>query len=250
MRPRLLHWERKNFHANQFDLVEFYEHGEVLKRTFQKQVTDFVYYEETHQETYKIKGKIRLDKVTFDEHHKLLNKDLVNNTQEIKTFEVTKWKEAEEYIRKLHDDTVKDLSSDYRLVFVVDAESQTDENPLPKERKEFQITFFRAVTTTQYIQRLENPENLAIIFVPELNESLYFHYIPEANHITLTGDNLFALSTKVVKNKLNEYEFFDTVQVMLEDVKDNIKYYHTLIIKQRDRRAMLETDIMGDLYPR
>ncbi len=250
MRPRLIHWERKNYRSNEFDLIEFYENGEVLKRTFQKQVKDYVYYEETLKETYQIKGKIRLDKVTFDEHQKLQNIDLIKNKQEIKNFEVEHWEEAQEYIRKLHDDTVHDLTTDYRLVFVVDKESQTDENPLPKERKEFQITYFRAVTTTQYIHRLENPENLAIIFVPELNESLYFHYIPEANHITLTGDNLFALSTKVVKNKLNEYEFFETVQDMLKDVKENIKYYHMLIIKQRDRRAMLETDVMGDLYPR
>lgn len=250
MRPRLIHWERKNYHTNAFDLIEFYEHGEVVKRTFKKQVKDYVYFEETNKESFMVDGHIRLDKVTFTEGQKLLNKDLINKKEEVKTFAIEDWEKAEKEIRRLHDETVKDLTIDYRLVFVVDTESLSKETPLPKERKEYQITYFRAVTTTNYIFRLENPENLAIIFVPELNESLYFHYIPDANHITMTGDNLFALSTKVVKEKLNEYEFFETVQDMLEDVKENVKYYHTLIIKQRDRRAMLETDVMGDLYPR
>jgi hypothetical protein len=250
MRPRLIHWERKNYQTNQFDLIEFYEHGEVLKRTFKKQVKDYVYYAEVNKESFMVKGNIRLDKVTFNEDQKLLNKDLIHNKEEVEHFALEDWEKAEKTIRKLQDDTAKDLTVDYRLVFVVDTDSITGDNPLPKERREYQITFFRAITTTKYIFRLENPENLAIIFVPELNESLYFHYIPDANHITMTGDNLFALSTRVVKEKLNEYEFFETVQDMLEDVHSDVKYYHTLIVKQRDRRAMLETDIMGDLYPR
>ena len=250
MRPRIIHWERKNYSTNQFDLVEFYETGEVIKRTFQKQVKDFVYYKEQTKKSYLVKGIIRVDKVTFNNQHKLFNIDLPQNKQEIKKFDVEDWQKAEKYIRQLQDDTSRDLSTDYRLVFVVDDGSLKDDTPLPKGRKEYQITYFRAITTTQYIHRLEYPENLAIVFVPELNESLYFHYIPDNDHITLTGENLFALRTNIVKEKLNEYVFFETVQDMIEDVKNNLEYYHTLIIKQRDRRAMLETDVMGDLYPR
>lgn len=250
MRPRLIHWERKNYHANQFDLIEFYENGEVQKRTFKKHVEDYVYYKEEHTKTFQVQGKIRLDKVTFNSEHKLLNTELGSNYEELKSFDVSDWKKAEKEIRELQDHSNSDLTLDYRLVFIVDVDSLSNDNPLPKERKEYQITFFRAITTTQYIHRLENPENLAIIFAPELNESLYFHYIPESNHITLTGDNLFALSTNVVKQKLNEYDFYETVQEMLAEVNSNIRYYHTLITKQRDRRAMLETDVMGDLYPR
>jgi hypothetical protein len=250
MQPRVIHWERKNYSNNQFDLIEFYETGEVVKRTFQKQVEDFVSYEEKDKKTFQVQGHIRLDKVMFDENHKLLNKDLSKNKQEIKTFESSEWENAEEYIRQLQDETSDDLSTDFRLVFVVNQESLSNDVPLPKERKEYQITYFRAVTTTQYIHRLKHPENLAIIFIPELNESLYFHYIPDNDHITLTGDNLFALNTKIVDHKLNEYTFYETVIDMLKEIKNNIQYYHTLIIKQRDRRAMLETDVMGDLYPR
>jgi hypothetical protein len=250
MRPRLIHWERKNYSTNQFDLIELYETGEVVKRTFQKQVDDFVSYEESDRKVFNIKGHIRVDKIMFNEDHKLLNRNLVNNKQQIKTFDSTDWEDAQKYLRQLHNDTNDDLTTDFRLVFVVDQDSFTEETPLPKEIKEYQITFFRAVTTTQYIHRLKNPENLAIVFVPELNESLYFHYIPDNNHITLTGDNLFALSTKVVDHKLNEHDFYEIVNGMLDDIKNNIQYYHTLIVKQRDRRAMLETDVMGDLYPR
>ncbi|MCF7926444.1 MAG: hypothetical protein K9L74_02545 [Candidatus Izimaplasma sp.] len=247
MKPRLIYKKRSNHSSRGFELVRLYENGNVLQKKYKHSYTK---YQETDSKTFHVKGTIVLEEIHFDKDNKRKTTELLNHVKELKTFKEKEYEKAHKELTKLHEETEANLSVDYRLMFVLDTSSLTEEIEIPKEVKTYPITFLRATTSVSVIERKKNPENLAIRFVPIINENLYFHYIPNNDHITMTGDNLFALATRNVDKKLSEQEFVDYVDGMVEEVKDKEEYYVSLIKSQRQRIAALETKEMGDLYPR
>lgn len=250
MKPRLLYKNRLKYTAGEFELVRLYEDGTVLQNHYTHNQDYLSSYRETNELSFQVKGTILLQEVTFDKDHKRKNTDLLKHTKTIDSFSEKDYIKAHQALMKYHDETLDNLSVDYRLMFELDFDSLTEETPIPKEVKTYPITYFRATTNVSEIERKKHPENLAIRFVPTMNESLYFHYIPANDHITMTGDELFALATRQVDKKLSEQEFVDFIDEMVQEVKEKESYYLSLIVSQRKRRASLETDEMGDLYPR
>ncbi|MEC9484242.1 MAG: hypothetical protein UMR38_00015 [Candidatus Izemoplasma sp.] len=250
MKPRALYTERIKYNSNGFELVRFYEDGNVTHQKFVHDDHGYSSFHTTESNTYEVDGNIILQEVHFDDENKRLNTELSDHIKVLDTFSKEEYEKAHKKLMALHKETHEDLSVDYRLVFELDLQNLDKGIPVPREVKTYPITYFRATTNIKEIERKKDPENLAIRFIPTMNESLYFHYIPNNDHITMTGDNLFALDTRQLDNKLSEQEFVDYVDKMVEDVKDNTDYYQSLIKSQRNRRASLETDEMGDLYPR
>lgn len=250
MKPRLLYKNRLNYTAGEFELVRLYEDGTVLQNHYTHNQDYLSSYRETNEQSFEVKGTILLQEVQFDQNNKRKNTDLSNHIKTIQSFKEKDYVKAHQALMKYHSDTIEDLSIDYRLMFELDLDSLTKDTPIPKAVKTYPITYFRATTNVSEIERKKHPENLAIRFIPTMNESLYFHYIPANDHITMTGDDLFALATRQVDKKLSEQEFVDYIDEMIQEVKANESYYLSLIVSQRKRRASLETDEMGDLYPR
>lgn len=250
MKPRVLTSERIKYNANGYELVRLYEDGTVLHTSYEHNKNDYASFHETNKKEYQVNGKLLLQEVTFDDDNKRKNTDLGKHTKTLKKFNEKDYTKAHEELIKLQKETHDNLSVDYRLLFELDEKSVKEDVPIPKEVKTYPVTYFRATTNIAEIERKKYPENLAIRFVPTMNESLYFHYIPNNDHITMTGDNLFALATRHVKTKLSEQQFVDYVDAMVDEVENHAEYYHSLIKFQRNRRASLETDEAGDLYPR
>ena len=250
MKPRVLKSERIKYNANGYELVRLYEDGTVLHNSYEHNKNDYASFHVTDSKKYQVKGTLLLQEVTFDENNKRKNNELKKHTKTLKKFSEKDYVKAHEELVQLHKDTLENLDVDYRLIFELDLDSVKKDVPIPKEVKTYPVTYFRATTNIAEIERKKHPENLAIRFVPTMNESLYFHYIPNNDHITMTGDNLFALATRHVKTKLSEQQFVEYVDAMVDEVENHAEYYHSLIKYQRNRRASLETDEAGDLYAR
>ncbi|GEM_PF-747239 len=251
MIKKTLFWQRSNYTETGFDLVEVFEDGTMVKKNFEHRSGPKRFYEEIKLDKYQLNAAIVIESLKLAEDGKLAISELDDNLQEIERYELRDWKAAREQVLKLQSQSKNDLSVDYHSVLVIDEpEKAPADTPKLMGEYRYPIVPLRVVKQNGNLVRKENPEQLSIEFVPTINEQLYFHNIPENNHVNMTGDNLFALDVKTTDRPYDYSAFLDYIQKMLDKVEANIQHYHDLIISQRERRAMLETDEMGDLYPR
>jgi hypothetical protein len=250
MQKKIVYWKTYNQSETGYTLVEIYEDGTLLKRRFEKNQKDPFTYKELSSTPCDSKGEIVLEQITFDEASKVSKHHLPENLKRLETYALKDWKDARKKIRSLQKEALDNLSIDYHTVLKLDQESICDDIRDELDRFEFPIVKYRVVSDGDYLKRKKYPEQLSIEFFPSLNEKLYFHHIPENKHLNMSGDNLFALDTTYTEGIEDEEHFWTYIHEMLNKVSVNLKHYQTLITKQRERRAMLETDVLGDLYPR
>ncbi len=250
MQEKVVYWERQNYTETGFYLVEVFENGQMRKRRFEHRGGDYHFFEEKSNESIQLEGKIRIEKITFGPDFCLRKVDIVKNLDIVETYDVSEWQKARKTIRSLQKKSKADLEIDYHSVLVLDKKFIKD-NLKKTEHHIFPIVIFRAINDEDdCVHRKENPEQVATTYIPSLNEVLYFHHAPDSRHISMTGDNLFALETKVTDATLDDDEFIAYVQRMRDKVEQKQDYYRKLIDSQRERRAMVDTEIIGDLYPR
>ncbi len=250
MRPKIVYWKRFNYRESGFDLAEIFEDGKLVIRKFINHKNDEQYYEEVDVKTIDLQGEIRIEKVEFGNEDFLSKTDLLKRISVTETFDIAEWETARETIRQLQKDTIDQLDIDYHSMLVLDENLFPEEVRAQFERFDYPIVKFRFNFDKEKIKRLEYPEKISIEFIPELNEKLYFHHFPQNNLLTMTGDDLFALHTEYHEEKITDETFLDYIFKMTDNIAKNKRYYRELVNKQRERRAMLETDIIGDLYPR
>ncbi len=249
MKPRVLHWERRNYHEDGFDLVELYEDGTVMVRTFERDTDAFEHFNETDRKESTIDGTIHIERIPFGKDGTLKKTELAQVAKREESFPVAKWKEARKRIREMQGTCALDQSCDCRSILEVDQDT-IDGAPLSSVRKTYPVQFVRAFINVTTIRRNPNPDMDTTIFVPTMNEVLFFHYVPETRHYTITGDGLFPVETGTTDNALDEDGFNDFVAEKAKNIESNHTHYRQLINRQRERRAMIETDEAGDLYPR
>jgi hypothetical protein len=250
MQARVIYWKQYNHTEQGFSLIEIIEDGTILKRSFINHEEYGRYYQETHQESFQAKGEIVVEKISFDEDFRLKKTDIPNNLERLSTYDFNQWETARKEVRKLQKASVDTLHMDYHSVMRLDIASLPEEIKTVLDRYDFPIVKYRVISDGTYLLRKKYPEQLSIEFIPSLNEKLYFHHIPENNHFNMSGDDLFALDVTVSDELGDEEAFWQYIHSMIQNVEKNLKHYRSLINTQRERRAMLETDVIGDLYPR
>lgn len=250
MQKKVVYWKTYNQTEKGYTLVEIYEDGTLLKRRFERNQKDPFTYKELQATPCDSKGEIVLEKITFDDAFKVSKHHLPENLEQLESFKLDEWKNARKHVRTMQKEVLDSLSVDYHTVLRLDPESICDEIREILDRFDFPIVKYRVVSDGDYLKRKKYPEQLSIEFMPSLNEKLYFHHIPENKHFNMSGDNLFALDTTYTESTQDEEGFWNYIHEMLNKVSINLSHYQTLITKQRERRAMLETDVLGDLYPR
>lgn len=252
MKRKRLYSERLHYNEQGFDVIDVCEDGTVLTRHFVKTSKSGHYhtYKETERSSFKPEGKIRIDKVDFSNEPKIRKTEFENHLTTIATFTLDEWKEARKQVVELQKETEDDLTVDYQSVLELDESSVKERIPSPSNKKAFTIVSVRATMHYATIERTKHPEQLAFVYIPELNENLYINHIPGHKHITVTGDNLFALETRQTDETLSDDDFWRTVETIEAQIVENLEYYRSLINKQRERRAAIDTDAIGDLYPR
>ncbi len=250
MYPKIVYWKRFNYTEVGYKLIEVSENGQLLQRTFKRNTKNEEFFEELESKTIQLKGKINLEKIQLDSDYCVLKSEFKNRLELLSTYSLDQWTDARDRVVQLQNDSENDLTVDYHTVLVIDPASMNDELSEQFERFEFPIVKFRFNFNDDCFQRRKYAAYSAVEFSPTINEKLYFHYIPESQYLTMTGDDLFALHTETVKDRLSEEGFVKYIQTRKADVEKNNTFYRTLIIQQRERRAMLETEVIGDLYPR
>ncbi len=250
MEKKRIHWKRYNHAETGFKLIEVMEDGEIVKRTHGECHDEDKFYCEKDRETFDAGKEIRLDKVDFGKDHKLEKDDIADAVKVLETFEPGDWQAARERVKQFQKEVEDDLSTDYHTLLVLDADKlDAETNEVLKETK-FPIVLCRYKRKNSTMIRVKHPDEVRVEYVAALDEKLYFHHHPESKHLNMTGDDLFALHAVYYKDEDTENVFDRYVDDMLKDVHDNIKYYRRLIDQQRNRRAMHDTDMTGDLYPK
>ncbi len=250
MEAKMVHWQRYCYDEHGFRLLEVFENGRVMVRHFVKREDEFHLYKETRREDFHVQGNIEVEKVDFGNDGKLHEKELLKHVETIRQYPLEEWTEARTHVLRLQDESASHLSHDYHSLLHLDEDSLSNELKDTLTRRHFPIVKFRFENKGGMLFREEYPERLEIRFGPELNERLYFYLHTRQQHLTTTGDNLFALHTKHCAADFCETDYEGYIDAMIEEVRNHPRRYHDLITKQRDRRAMIETDETGDLYPR
>ncbi len=251
MERNVVYWERQHYSENGFTLIEVLEDGTLNQRKFLRQDGDYREhcFEESQCETLNLNGKIIVQKVKFDEKGILSKDALDNNVEDVATFNVEDWQAARKKVRELQKKAADDLSSDYRSILYLDSDLAYKQIKKSKDDY-FPIIPCRVKVTNGTLKREKHPEQMFAIYVPVLNEVLYFHHMPKHNHISITGDQLFALDTKITEKPLDEEAFLTYIYEKKHEIEQNDKYYRDLIDSQREKRAFMETETIGDLFPR
>ena len=250
MQVKTVYWKRFNYTEMGFSLIEVFENGKMVLRKFKRNTQNEEYFDEISSKKVTLKGRIKLEKIRLDADYCVQKSDFTNRLEVIGEYSLENWEEARNAVLNHQQASEDDLTIDYHTVLAVESDSIQDDLQSEFERFEYPIVKFRFNFNEDCFQRRKHAAYSAIEFSPTLNERLYFHYIPENRYLTMTGDDLFALHTKYSESSLTEEGFNAYVEKMKDDVEKKRKYYRSLIIQQRERRAMLETDVIGDLYPR
>ncbi len=250
MEAKMVHWQRFHYDEHGFELLEVFEDGKIMVRRFQKRDDDTRFYKETKREDFTAHGKIVVEKADFGREGKIQDKELSQKVETVKEYPLEEWQEARKHVQKLQDDSADSVTHDYHSLLLVEGENLSTELKDMLVGRVFPIMKFRFENRGGTLYKETYPERLEIRFLPELNERLYFYLHAKQQHLTTTGDNLFALHTKHCDADFCETDFKDYIESMLEEIRNQPVRYHDLITKQRDRRAMIETDDIGDLYPR
>ena len=250
MKARVVYWKRHDYTENGFKLIEVLENGTIIRRTFAKSNNKQMIFNETHREDYQAKGSIAVEKIDFGSDGQLKKSSCEDKISVVSSFDLSDWETAKQTVLNYQKETEDNLNIDYHTMLYLEKDSVLTFLKQGLKRYDFPIIKFRFNYDADYFKREKYPEKLEIVFVPLLNEKLYFHYFPESDHLSMTGDDLFALDIRECSEKVPCVSFLDYVDEKIEAVNNNPKYYQTLINKQRERRAMLDTDVTGDLYPR
>ncbi len=246
---KTVYWKRFDFRENGFKLVQILEDGTLIDTVYEHRGGEPEDYEAITKNTKQLTGEIVIEKLSMLENPMPLM-DMKKQLSTEQTFDLSEWSKARDVVYKLQQDTHDDLSVDYHSVLRLKNVEKDEDVPALAGSYQYPIVPLRVVKQSGNALRKKHPEQLSIEFVPAINEKLYFHNLPENAHVNMTGDDLFALDVLQTKKPYNYEQFLDYIHTMLSDVSENLSHFKKLIEKQRDRRAMLETDEMGDLYPR
>ncbi len=250
MEKRLVHWQRYNHDEKGFNYLEIHEDGSLIDRRFQKRTGVPHLYEETDRLEKDIDAEIVIEKLNFPTPGKHEEKDIADHVEKMKTFPVEEWQSARGEAERYQDGSEEDMSVDYHSLLVIGKEDLPDHLQAALFRTMFPIVKFRIEKEEGVVFRKKDPERLAVRFVPELNERLYFYLYAKEKHLSTTGDALFALHTQQCEEGFCETDFEGYVDNMVQAISADLGRYHDLIVTQRNRRAMIDTDDTGDLYPR
>lgn len=251
MDKNVVYWERQNYSETGFTLIEILEDGTLEQRKFLKQDGDYrdQCFEEAQCETLNLNGKIIIQKVTFNSDGTLKKEALDDHVETVDSYDVSAWMEARKKVREYQKRVEDDMQIDYRSVLMLDSELIAKK--LQKtDQKTFPLIPCRIKVSSETIKREKHPEQMFAIYIPMLNEVLYFHHMPKHNHISITGDQLFALDTKITDKPWDNETFLAYVYKKKHEIGNNKTYYRTLIDSQREKRAFMETETIGDLFPR
>lgn len=251
MEKNVVYWERQNYSETGFTLIEILEDGTLNQRKFLKQDGDYrdQCFEEAQCETLNLNGHIIIQKVAFDKDGRLKKEALDDNLEDVESYDVNAWKDARKKVRELQHRVDNDMNVDYCSILRLDSEL-ISKKIKKTDKKTFPLIPCRVSISNGTMKREKHPEQMIAIYAPVLNETLYFHHMPKHNHIAITGDQLFALDTKITKKPLNDEDFLAYVYEKKDEIEKNEKYYRTLIDAQREKRAFMDAETIGDLFPR
>jgi len=250
MQPKILYYKKTRNTEQDFDLVEIMENGEVVKRTFKQKKDGYHLYEETSRDGFNPNGEIRIDKVSFKKDGTLRHDEIANNSKTVETYKIKEWQKAREHVRELQAEVKEDTSVDYHSLLVLTEDAPNKDIPSPTGKHVYPIVKLRANAYSENIRRKVLPEKVEKAFCPVINETLYFNHYPAKNYVNTTGDNIFALDTRTTDDTYTDDDFLDYINFMIKKVEAKPEHYLTLIHMQREQRAMLEAEEIGDLYPR
>ncbi len=250
MEPKIVYWRRYDFNDHGYKLVEVFENGKVLDRSFKALNDARMMFRETDQSTHEVEGDILIERVDFTNDGRLPVNDVKEQSETMKTYALSDWQKARRDAEKLQDDSVDNMRHDYHSLLEIDKAALPEHLQAIVEKTAFPIVKFRYEKEGKTLIRKRYPERLEVRFVPEINERIYFDLLTETNHLTTTGDNIFAIHTQDCKTDFCVTDFEDYIANMLKNMKENPEHYHDLILKQRERRVQIDTEEMGDLYPR
>ncbi|MFP4078701.1 MAG: hypothetical protein ACLFUQ_06120 [Candidatus Izemoplasmataceae bacterium] len=250
MEPKIVYWKRYGFNDYGFSLVEIFEDGHLLDRSFKALNDARMMFRETKSETHEIEGEILVERVDFTDEGRLHVHEVDDHAETMKTYPLDDWQKARRDVEKLQDDSINNMRHDYDSLIQIKKSTLPEHLQSVVEGDHFPIVKFRYEKEGKTLIRKRYPERLEIRFVPEINERLYFDLLTETNHLTTTGDNIFAIHTQDCEKDFCVTDFEDYIATMLKKISDNPDHYHDLILKQRERRVKIDTEEMGDLYPR
>lgn len=245
-----MYFKKSRQPAETFELTEILENGNVVHGAFKQTKDGFHLYAETSKKTFKPKGNIRIDKVSFNEEGALKKTEITKNSETVETFKFSDWEAARKRIRELQESVNDDMSVDYHSLVEFDASSVDIDLPTPTDKYEYPIIKLRALPGSEEIKRKKGAEKFERVFIPVIDEMLYFHYYPTKNYVNTTGDNIFALDTRVTDEMYSDNDFLAYISYMVDKVNAKPEHFMTLMNMQREQRAMQEAEEIGDLFPR
>ncbi len=250
MEPKIVYFKKDRKSSETFELTEIMENGNVLKRTFKQEKDGYHLYSETSSDTNTPKGEIRIEKVSFNSDGTLKKSDIKSKSETVETFKITDWEEARKRVRELQEEVEANLEVDYHSLLVFDSSNLKTKLPTPTDLYEYPIIKLRALPGNEKITRKQGAEKFETAFVPVIDEKLYFHYYPTKNYVNTTGDNIFALDTRVTDEMYSDEDFLNYISFMVDKVNAKPEHFLTLMNMQREQRAMQEAEDIGDLFPR
>ncbi len=250
MEKRMVHWQRYNHDEEGFNYLEIHEDGTLFDRRFEKSAGDPHIYDETERKEWRPAASIIIERLDFPVPGKHKEEDVAAHTEKVKAFPVEEWQTARREADRHQDGSEDDMRVDFHSLLVIEKADLPPHLQEVLKRTMYPIVKFRIEKEEGVVLRKKDPERLAVRFVPELNEHLYFYLHAKEKHLATTGDRLFALHTQQCEEGFCETDFEGYVESMVQAISADPERYHDLMVRQRNRRAMIDTDETGDLYPR
>lgn len=251
MNASIVFWQRQNYSEKGFTLIEISEDAKLYKRVFKNFAGDYkdLCFEEKDCETKELDGTIEIRKVDFGDDSRIKKDDIYTKSDIVKTFDADKWQDARAYVRTMQSEVKDNEHVDYfsDIVFDADVLSAYIKGDV---HIRYTIVPLRVNNQNAHFKREINADQFAVIYVPIINEKIYFHHTLSTNHVSVTGDNLFDLDTQATHANLAEGSLLEYIETIRNDIEDDPNRYRKLITEQRKRRAMVDTDVIGDLFPR
>ncbi len=251
MNASIVFWQRQNYSEKGFTLIEISEDAKLYKRVFKNFAGDYkdLCFEEKDCETKELDATIEIRKVDFGDDSRIKKDDIYTKSEVVKTFDANAWQDARDYVRKMQEDVKENEQVDYfsDIVFDKDVLSSYINGDVKARHT---IVPLRVENENNHFKREIDADQFAVIYVPVINEKIYFHHTLTTNHVSVTGDNLFDLDTKATHANLEEGSLLEYIETIRNDIENNPDRYRKLITQQRKRRAMVDTDVIGDLFPR
>lgn len=250
MDSKVVFWKRYKFEETGFNVLEICEDGTALDRRFEKQDENHWLYKEVRRDAHQLKGKILIEQIDFGDDGKINESDLAKSIKTVETYELSQWSEARDRAQTRQNLTIESLKEDFHSVIDIEESSVPSSLKQHLPHLNFPIIKFRYENEMGVIMRKAKPRRIETRFVPEINETIYFYLDAGQENLTTTGDNIFSIDTKHCEPDFCESDFDAYIIKMIQEMKNDPKTYHEMFVTQRNRMAMLDTDVIGDLYPR